>query len=102
MPYSGLNCTYHSNIFQKYFSTPYIFSEPSLVSSRSLNEDTYQYDDSYDSGAAAETSRSGDLTFFGQGIGRPTPNCICRCDCCPCCPCQETQPGVPDLIYVDK
>jgi len=42
------------------------------------------------------TSR-GDLTFFGQGVARPSAGCICRCDCCDCCPCQEG-----DLIYVDK
>lgn len=42
------------------------------------------------------TSRR-DLTFFGQGIGRPSAGCVCRCDCCDCCPCQEG-----DLIYVDK
>jgi len=23
--------------------------------------------------------------------GRPTPNCVCRCDCCPCCPCEDDQ-----------
>merc|ERR1712096_238478 len=30
------------------------------------------------------------------GIGRPTPNCVCRCDYCPCCPCDESQ-----FVYVD-
>ena len=43
------------------------------------------------------TSSRGDLTFFGQGIGRPSTDCVCRCDCCECCPCEEG-----DLIYVDK
>ena len=43
------------------------------------------------------TSSRGDLTFFGQGIGRPSTDCVCRCDCCECCPCDEG-----DLIYVDK
>jgi len=43
------------------------------------------------------TRRRGDLTFFGQGVARPSAGCICRCDCCDCCPCQEG-----DLIYVDK
>ena len=43
------------------------------------------------------STATGDLTFFGKGIGRPSAGCICRCDCCECCPCQEG-----DLIYVDK
>ena len=43
------------------------------------------------------SSSRGDLTFFGQGIGRPSTDCVCRCDCCDCCPCEEG-----DLIYVDK
>ena len=43
------------------------------------------------------SSSRGDLTFFGQGIGRPSTDCVCRCDCCECCPCEEG-----DLIYVDK
>ena len=43
------------------------------------------------------SSSRGDLTFFGQGIGRPSTDCVCRCDCCECCPCDEG-----DLIYVDK
>eukprot|EP00090_Calanus_glacialis_P031612 TRINITY_DN5256_c0_g1_i1.p2 TRINITY_DN5256_c0_g1~~TRINITY_DN5256_c0_g1_i1.p2 ORF type:complete len:104 (-),score=24.16 TRINITY_DN5256_c0_g1_i1:134-445(-) len=28
--------------------------------------------------------------------GKPSPNCVCRCDCCPCCPC-----GDEEYQYVD-
>jgi len=82
---------------------------------RSFDEDDtnlYNQDYDYDSETFKRTKRGhltflgnilkpsksrGDLTFFGQGIGRPSTGCICRCDCCDCCPCQEG-----DLIYIDK
>merc|ERR1711915_369447 len=37
---------------------------------------------------------------WGVSQGEPTPNCVCRCECCPCCPCKEEE-GL-DYQYVDK